>query len=286
MPTNSYFSSNYTAEAKDQALVQDLIIESIKIYGIDVEYVPRTYVNLDDLYGEDASSAFNNSYTVELYIKNVEGWGGEREFLSKFGIEIRDEITLTVARKRFTDIVTAGDSSITRPREGDLIHLPKEVDHRQRLFEITFIEDEDIHYQLGSLFVYDMRCKVFEYGGETFDTGVTEIDDMETYANTSLIILDSGVGDYQVGETVTQTAGYEGEVVSWDSGNKELVLTKTKGTIDTDQNIVGQTSAASWSVNELESETNSDVGNQSDNEFIEGQETDVIDFSETNPFSE
>jgi len=216
MATNVYF--NHFSYGREQDLIEDLTIESIKVYGHNVKYIPRTIVARDNLYGEDSLSTFNDAADVEMYIKNVEGFDGEGDLLSRFGLQIRDEMTFTVARKRFDQIRTeklmtevgynylnedtdtnspsrqfltgnnetesiilesgtANGYSITtnRPTEGDLIYFPM-VD---KLFEIKFVEHEQIFYQTGRLQTYDIRCELFEYSSERLDTGYNEIDGVE-----------------------------------------------------------------------------------------------------------
>jgi len=170
--TNIYFDNfKNTAE---QSLIEDLVIESIKIYGHDVYYCPREYKDIDNTYNEDARSEYNEAYYVEMYIRNVEGFEGEGDFLSKFNIQIRDEITFTIANKRYVE--TIGDNvDSTRPREGDLIYMPL----TKKVYVIKFVEHEAVFYQMGSLQTFDVRCELFEYSNERLNTGVTEIDQLE-----------------------------------------------------------------------------------------------------------
>jgi hypothetical protein len=172
MATNVYFD-NFT-NTPEQNLIEDLVIESIRIYGHDLYYCPRTVNNYDNTYNEDATSSYDSSYYVEMYIKNVEGFEGEGDFLSKFNIQIRDEITFTIANKVYNE--TIGDFNDTpRPREGDLLFMPL----TEKVYVIKFVEHESIFYQMGSLQVFDLRCELFEYSGETLNTGVTQIDDLQ-----------------------------------------------------------------------------------------------------------
>lgn len=152
-------------------------MESIKIYGVDVMYVPRTLQNYDKIYGEDKqTSLYNKAYTVEMYVKNVEGFQGEGDFLSKFGLQIRDQITFTISRRAFIEEI--GDYVlIDRPREGDLVYFP----FNRKVFEIKFVEHEPVFYQMGSLQMYDLKCELFEYNNEKFDTGIVEIDSLFFY---------------------------------------------------------------------------------------------------------
>lgn len=180
MATNFYFN-NFQA-SQEQLLIENLIIESIKIYGMDMIYLPRTRTSFDTIYGEDPLSEFNDQYGIEMYIKNIDGFGGDGEFLSKFNIEIRDRVTFTVARRSWNDEVGA-NHLIDRPLEGDLIYFPL----NKKIFEIKFVEHEAIFYQLGSLQTYDIVCELFTYSNERFNTGVEDIDKMYEQYSTSTV---------------------------------------------------------------------------------------------------
>ena len=169
MATNFYFN-NFT-NSGEQNLIEDLIIESIRIFGHDVWYIPRTLGAKDDLLNEDDLSTFDAAYMIEMYIKNIEGFEGEGDFLSKFGLQIRDSITFTVAQRKFTSEVGQYDD-LVRPNEGDLIYFPL----NNKVFEVMHTEHEAIFYQMGSLQTYDLKCELFEFSNERFNTGVTEID--------------------------------------------------------------------------------------------------------------
>ena len=188
MPTNMYI--NNFESSPEQNLVHDLLIESIKFYGMDMYWVPRTTsATADQVFGEDTLSSFTQAYPIEMYIKNVEGFEGEGDFLSKFGLDIRDQVTFTVAIRRFEQLEaietlpTQTTAPFARPREGDLIYFPL----NGKLFEIQFVEHESIFYTAGTLPVYDLRCELFVYNNQTITTGVPEIDTIATtyaYANT------------------------------------------------------------------------------------------------------
>lgn len=190
MGTNVFF--NNFESSREQLLIEDLIVESIKIYGQDMFYLPKTIVREDTIYGEGQQAAiFDDAVLVEFYIKNVEGFDGEGDFLSKFNLEIRDRVTLTIARKTFFDEV-GSIKTLDRPREGDIIFFPL----NRKFFEIKFVEHEAIFYQLGSLQTFDVICELFEYSNEKFVTGVDIIDfffqgqtiDMEEFA----LLLEDG----------------------------------------------------------------------------------------------
>ena len=156
MATNPYFESSYTATEADQELFNDLIVESIKVHGRDMYYLPRTLTNFDEFFGEDAISAFNDAVAVEFYLENVMGWEGEGKFFSKFGFELQEEAALIVARSRFREEVTSKFPHITVPRAGDVIVLPSELDKRRRAFEITYAAEESVFYQLGELYIWKL----------------------------------------------------------------------------------------------------------------------------------
>lgn len=191
MPTNFFFN-NYQATG-EQRLIEDLIIESIRIYGQDMMYIPRVTVALDQVFTEDALKQYTRAIPIEMYIRNVEGFAGQGDFLSKFNLQIRDQVTLTVARKSFSDEISSMMIDITRPREGDLIFFPLNA----KIFEIKFVEHEAIFYQLGSLQTYDVRCELFEYSNEIFDTGIELIDRMtKTYSldqNSEALLTEDGL---------------------------------------------------------------------------------------------
>ena len=167
--TNFYFN-NFT-NSSEQRLIEDLIIESIKIYGQDMYYLPRRFGSLDPVYTEDAASFYDRAYPIELYIKNVDGFQGDGDFLSKFGVEIRDRVTFTMARRIFSDEIGSNEGT-TRPYESDIIYFPL----NKKLFKIMFVEHEAIFYQLGALQTFDVVCELFEYSGEPFTTGIPEVD--------------------------------------------------------------------------------------------------------------
>ena len=188
MATSVYFN-NFEA-SMEQYLIEDLVIESIKIHGHDIYYITRTAGAVDDVLNEDDLSEYKRADFIDMYIKNFDGFEGEGDFLSKFGLEIRDEMTLTIARRTF-ELDVAQYTSNDRPLEGDLIYFPL----NKKMFEIKFVEHEPVFYQMGALQMYDLRCEMFEYSQETFSTGVAEIDTLfagfETTSNTSIEFLET-----------------------------------------------------------------------------------------------
>ena len=192
MATNFYF--NNFQSSMEQNLIEDLVVESIKIYGIDLYYLPKRVVNRDTIFREEELATYNTAHPIEMYIKNVDGMEGEGDFMSKFGLEIRDRITFTVSRRSFAQEILINEADLVRPREGDLIWFPL----TRKIYKIMFVEHEAIFYQLGSLQTWDMTCELFEYNNETFDTGIPDIDqvyaqldvDIGTAAATSVALTD------------------------------------------------------------------------------------------------
>ena len=171
---NLYFSAGARSE---QNLYEDLIIESIKIYGHDLYYLPRDLVNVDDVFREDPESKFNSNYLLEMYVDNADGFDGEGDLFTKFGVEIRDQVTLTVAKRRWEQTVMRYDNEIKgiRPLEGDLIFTP----FSKKMFQIMHVEHEQPFYQLNNLPVFKLQCELFEYNDEDFDVNNDDISQLE-----------------------------------------------------------------------------------------------------------
>ena len=283
MATNPYF--NHFENTSEQNLHQDLIIESIKQFGIDNYYLPRQYMNEDLLYGEDTISQFSQSHLIEMYVKSVDGFEGEGDFISRFGLEIRDQVIFSLARRRWENLETGYE----RPREGDLIFLPL----NKKLYEIRFVEHESMFYQFGKLPIFDMTCELFQYDSQRIDTGIEQIDDIEdNFAYAVEVTLQAGgSGNYVEDEYVyvgstESTANTKGRVISWNSTDRVLKLTDLMGTFSVSQNVVGNTSGASFTVGTTPN-TQTFVNDTSANNITIQTESDsIIDFSESNPFSE
>lgn len=158
----------------EQNLIEDLIIESIGIYGHDVMFCPRKVVNKDDIYGEDTISEYDSAYLTTVYIKSYDSYEGDGTFLSKFNLEIRDQITFVVANKTFQDEV-GNPAGLIRPREGDLIFS----EMMNRTFVIKYVDNKPTFYQMGSLQSMALTCEVWEYSSEKLNTGIDAIDSME-----------------------------------------------------------------------------------------------------------
>lgn len=199
----------------EQRLVQELINEQLRMYGVDVTYIPRKIVNKDTILNEVETSKFDDNYTIEAYVNTYEGHSGAGDILTKFGMSLRDELTITISKERFDDFIAmflegeSDDEIIVsgRPREGDLIYFP----FGQRLFEVKFVEHEDPFYQLGKNYVYQLKCELFEYEDEVINTSVDEIDTQiqdEGYITTLKL---TGIGETASVSPVINT-GYVREV--------------------------------------------------------------------------
>jgi hypothetical protein len=175
MPTNVYFTQGTKNE---QFLVEDLIIESLKIYGQDFFYIPRTLVSKDEILGEDRLSKFTSSFPIEMYFENVDSFEGQGAFIQKFGLMMEQSATMVVARRSWEQMVGRFGATIipSRPCEGDLIYFPL----TKGMFEIKFVKHQDPFYQLGKLYVYKLQVELFQYSSEKIDTGVPSIDAFET----------------------------------------------------------------------------------------------------------
>ena len=288
MAINPYFSQKVRSE---QNLYEDIVIESLKIYGQDVYYLPRDIVNEDTIFGDDVTSKFNSSYKVEMYIENVEGFDGEGDLFTKFGIEIRDQATFVVARRRWEQTVRRYDNEIQvqRPAEGDLIYLPLS----KSLFQIMAVEHEQPFYQLSNLPTYKLRCELFEYTGEQLDTGIDDIDEIEELGyNQVLSLVDSATNHPIVGGTATQTLSsgvtLTGEVVRWVDSSDTLTLAHIAANQPglhtfTTGNISIEDSAGNTFIR-----TVSAVNEELNYENNQNDDFDVnfIDFSESNPFGD
>ena len=175
MATNFYFQSGIPGgRSSEQLLMEDIVIECLKIYGFDTYYIPRSTVNEDDILGEDVLNKYSSAYPLEMYMQNVTGFEGDGDLMSKFGVEIRDTATFIVSRRRWDEVIArSGDAVLTtRPAEGDIIYFPL----TKAFFEIKFVESTDPFFQVGKLYVYKLQCELMQYSSERFDTGISEID--------------------------------------------------------------------------------------------------------------
>ena len=245
MAQNVFF--NNFANSQEQKLIEDLTIESIGIYGVEAYYLNKTYGDYDYLYGEDDLGTFSDYYTVPMYINSVEGFGGEGDFLSKFGVEQRDTMTMSVARWTFEqEVGNESKANIARPREGDVIYFPL----NKKLYTINFVEHEPVFYQMGALQFYELRLEMFEYAGERLNTGLYEIDKLETRRSMDTFLKS---------QLVMETGDPELPIHS-ESGQRILL----SGYTETDQDDI----------------------TDSENDFFETNADGFLDFSAGDPFSE
>jgi len=315
MPRNVYFSQ---AVQSEQHLYEDLIIESLKIFGQDAYYLPRKIINRDEIFGEDSSSKFNDAYMIETYIENPEGFEGEGDLFSKFGLEIRDEANFIISRRQWQKFIGTHYSDVTYPKpdEGDLIYLPLS----NSFFEIKFVEEEQPFYQLSNLPVYKLSCALFEYNNEEIDTGIAAID-TTTVKNTYQVGMDvtvTGGNHFTQGEIVTQTlsAGITVfgtvQTITKTSDTAATISVSNIGTKDTtnaatatDQarefivsttasvnNLVGSESSNTCVISNVYTLSDDNTANtfssdsQAKNVQFEIEGDNFIDFSESNPFGD
>ena len=274
MPTNVYFD---TGTRPEQHLYEDLMIEQLKIYGQDVFYIPRTLVKEDNLFGEDTLSKFGDAYLIEMYFENVEGYEGEKEIMSKFGLQMNEDVTFVVARRRFEQLVSHDSNLIvkTRPNEGDLVYFPKV----KKIFEITFVDHDDPFYQVHNVPAFKLKCKTFEYSSEDLDTGITEIDAIETDNSLDQLV-------YQISMEQSSTTTYN-EGLELEDGTGKI---EQEGNTD---NLIGENeTGGDQIVLETgdyiiqESYVVDTIDENAMNDFFETQDDNIIDFTESNPFGD
>lgn len=296
MATNHYFSQGRRSE---QRLYEDLIIESLKMYGQDVYYLPREFVRRDDIFSDDPVSRFEYAYKIEMYLQNIEGFDNAADLFTKFGVELRPECTFVVSRRRWNTAIAAlentTDRPFYRPREGDLIYLPLS----KSLFEISKVDKELPFYQLKNFPIFTMRCHLFEYNDEDFDTEVPEIDDIENKnSQQTLLTFDRSSitgGLFNFNEAVRQTNAtftIEGEISNIDNSDSDAYKLYIKhkgntdgvfGTFTTNSPILGLTSNASGTPYSV---SNPILESSVQNTFFDSEASNILDFSESNPFGD
>lgn len=288
MATNPHFSYKNRSEKN---LYEDLIIESLQFYGQDVYYLPREIVNQDNIFLDDVPSRFSSKYKIEMYIENTEGFDGEGDLFTRFGIELRDQATFVVARKRWTQLIGNNLAEKNfRPREGDLIYLTLS----ESIFQITKVETESPFYQISQLPTFRLQAELFEYNDEDFDTSIENIDIIEYEgAYTYKLTMDSASDGFITGETIAQTFDnytMKGEVTFWSDSGNELRLAHVGATdgkyheFTTTTQLVGETSGAVATPSLVEELQNIQKSDQST--YFDNFETDFLDFSESNPFGD
>jgi len=292
MATNVYFNPFPKNITSEQLLVEDLLIEAMQIYGMEVFYLPRSSRDqVDFLYGEDTLKQYTEAYTIEMYLEDVTGMDGDGDFISKFGLEIRDEVTLLISRRRFAATVPQ-----KRPQEGDLVYVPLV----QNFFEITFVEHENnqaMYYTLGrgrgaNVYVYALKMKQFVFSNEIIETGIKEVDEQirDAYPKTRISLL-SGSGNFVADEIV-----YQGANLTYATAQAIVYSTVTNSSVDVIRlignfatgNVRGNTSSANWIINTVSDTAlmNTAFEDVVDNARIESEADGILDFTENNPFGE
>ena len=283
MPTNVFFNH---AVQTEQHLYEDLVVEALRMYGHNVFYLPREVIEEDTILNEDVQSKFGDSYQVEMYIENTDGFEGEGDLMSKFGVQIRDQATFIISLRTWERFISLDDNLATsfRPNEGDLIYFPLSGS----MFEIKFVEHEDPFYQVGKLFVFKMTCELFEYSQEDFDTGIGDIDLIEDeQAYTTVMTMTSGNGqNYVVNENITKSGTVVGEVVSWNNITNKLTIKDVTTTLATTDVLVGATSTAQYTINSIDDRMIFSNDASAQNKDFEDQDSNYLDLSEVNPFGE
>jgi hypothetical protein len=195
MATNVFFQSGIPGgRSSEQLLIEDIVIECLRIYGFDTYYLPRHKVNEDAILGEDTLNEFNHAYPLEMYMQNVTGFEGDGDLMSKFGVEFRDTATFIVAKRRWDEVVARSGNAVltTRPVEGDVIYFPL----TRAYFEIKFVESTDPFFQVGKLYVYKLQCELMQYSSERFNTGISDIDSIAAESSLDInefnLMLESG----------------------------------------------------------------------------------------------
>lgn len=307
MAVNPFFKDSYS----EYKLLDDLTIETIKAMGRDMIYLPRDQVKIDALFGEDTQSKFSSGYIIEMYMENIQEFGGQKDIITKFGLNINNRVTFRLSRTRFNQEITS-KTSITYPREGDLIYIPLS----NAIYEINFVEDEIPFYQFGKLNTFVLSCELFTYSNEEIDTGITEIDSVEearkenatklflnllsiggitgaTFTNAEIIYQVSGItGSTAAYSNATATATLlEGE---YGTTYNAMYVTNKNGTFNYGSNMTvkGKDSGVEYYVTnvtttniEIPKDPKSEQSSQ-DNNTIDYQGNSIIDFTEKDPFSE
>jgi hypothetical protein len=287
MPTNVFFNHAVDTE---QMLMEDLVVESLRMYGHEIFYLPREVAEQEDIFVEDVRSTFGDAYSIEAYIENTEGFEGEGDLFSKFGIEIRDQATFIISLRSWERFVSLDENlaSSWRPNEGDLIYFPLSGS----MFEIKFVEHENPFYQVGKLFVFKCQCELYEYNQDDFDTGIAGVDDVEASNAYSIkYTMTSGNSTAFVGGEQVKLYGTDtvvGEVQSWDATTSLLYLMNLTGQTITagSTQFVGEDSGATWTVSAIGDELEMVEDELAQNEEFDTKGNSYLDFSETNPFGE
>ena len=283
MATNLYFSQKVKSE---QNLYEDIVIESLKMYGQDVYYLPRDLVNEDRVLGDDPESSFNSSHVIEMYIENTEGFEGEGDLMSKFGIQVRDQATFVISLRSWERFISLDSNLATsfRPNEGDLIYFPLSGS----MFEIKFVEHEDPFYQVGKLFVFKLRAELFEYSQEDFDTGIGDIDQIEDEQaySLSMTMNNGNSNDFVANENLSKSGTVVAEVVSWNQPTSKLLAKDITTTLAVGDVLIGAISGAQYTIASIDDRMTFSNDAAAQNLDFENKDSSYLDLSEINPFGE
>lgn len=285
MATSHYFRLYPGRKSNEQLLFEDLLNESIKIMGHDIYYLPREdWDDTDTLFGENVHSIFDRAYQMEMFIANIEGWEGDGDFFSKFGLEIRDSCNFILTKRTFEKYVP---STITiRPREGDLLYVPV----MRKIFEIKFVEEDLLFFSKGNKlpYLYELRVEAFRYANEKLVTGVDVIDEIDDLSSYTLKIPTTGSGNFNIGETVYQGANLEfstasAKVVDWEPANNAVYLGNVKGSFNNGSTLVGTSSGTTRTVGTYDALQDNVYYDLFDNKLIENEANNFIVIQQ-NPF--
>lgn len=294
MATSVYFN-NYNSKV-EQRVVEDLIVESIKIMGFDAYYIPIfNPEDRDILYGEDPVKKFKSAFPIEFYLSSALEYGGEKEFFSKFGLEIKNTANVILSKRSFSQRVPQSD--FTRPREGDLVYVPF-LYGTGELFEIKFVDHTKDFFTLGRRipFFYELQLEKFKYSQEIIDTGVYEIDDASSQSGYTIdlnVDLPENANNYTVKEIVYQAPDYTHAnatavaiVKNWDASSNTLSITNIAGEFTDNNVIIGAASNARYYLASYDPLRDSTRNETYDNKYIEDQANNIIIRSEINPFGQ
>ena len=283
MPTNVFFNH---AVSTAQQLYEDLVVESLRLYGHEVFYLPREVVEEDTILNEDVQSKYGDAYSVEMYIENTDGFEGEGDLMSKFGIQIRDQATFVISLRTWERFISLDSNLATsfRPNEGDLIYFPLSGS----MFEIKFVEHEDPFYQVGKLFVFKLRAELFEYSQEDFDTGIGDIDQIEDEQaySLSMTMNNGNSNDFVANENLSKSGTVVAEVVSWNQPTSNLLAKDITTTLAVGDVLIGAISGAQYTIASIDDRMTFSNDAAAQNLDFENKDSSYLDLSEINPFGE
>ena len=289
MATNHYFNNFAATKISEQRLFEDVIVESIKMMGHNIQYLPReAFDSTDQVLGESPEARFRRAYTIEAYIANVQGYEGDGDFFSKFGLEIRETSNFVISKRSFDKYIPT--SIAIRPREGDLLYVPV----LRKIFEIKFVEEELLFFSLGYSmpYIYELRCEVFRYSQEQIETGNEELDTLDQLISYTIhlnMAVGAGSNNYHIGEVVYQgansaVANVSAKVSGWDITTGVLEVYNIKGVFTDGIPIVGENSGTSYNLLNYDELKDHVVYDEFDNRQIQTEADSFIDLSEINPF--